>query len=221
MKNNFTPPYLSALIPQQHTTGYNLRNPDTVHIPLCRLTLYSNSRIPHTIPIWNNLAAAVRQVPSIASFKISIRPVHSKNPNFISMAHGDYKFFIFAFVQTAAALTNIFMTKHCWLAGLSVWHSWRQLPFLIYVSCLQPNSHIPPKLCCSILWTNAWHLSIWLLLSRYELQYCHCWCCPLVYQGFHEILIQLPFHFGSTFSLLRMFQNKWIPLGIRFNGLLF
>ena len=27
------------------------------------------------------------------------------------MAHGDYKFFTFAFVQTAAALRNIFMTK--------------------------------------------------------------------------------------------------------------
>jgi len=31
------------------------------------------------------------------------------NPHFISMAHGDYMFVIFS--QTAAALTNIFMTK--------------------------------------------------------------------------------------------------------------
>ena len=39
--------------------------------------------IPHTIPIWNNLAAAVRQSPSIASLKTSILPVQRKEtPHF-------------------------------------------------------------------------------------------------------------------------------------------
>jgi len=68
IKHNFTTPYFCELIQQQHIPGYNLRNPDTVHIPLCRSTLYSNSLIPHTIPLWKNLAAAARRAPSIASF---------------------------------------------------------------------------------------------------------------------------------------------------------
>ena len=55
----------------------------------------------------------------------------------------------------------------------NVWQSWKQLLFLLYLSCIQPNSHIPIKLCCSILWTNAWNICFWLQLSRNELYYCH------------------------------------------------
>jgi len=87
--------------------------------------------------------------------------------------------------------------------------SWRQLPFLLYLSSLQPNSHFPPKLCCSILWTNSLHII---------LQYCHFRCCPIVYQGFHEILNPSfpwdsnPLLFIFTFSLNACFKMSSYPL---------
>jgi len=220
MKNNFTPPYFSELIRQQHTTGYNLCNPDTVHILLCRSTLYSNSLIPHTIPIWNNLAAAVRQAPTIALFKTSIRPVQSKKKLILFLWHTAITSTSLSPSYNCSSLNkhlydkNIVDSPDCQCGRV-------EDNYHFFFTCPAYN-RIRTSLLNSVAQYCEPTLDIFLFGSYYLDTNSNIAIVDAVHLFIKDFMsFQSSYPFISTFSLLRMLQNEWILLGIRVNGLLF
>lgn len=88
MKNDLAPRYLANLIPDQRNPGYNLRN-NNIQIPRFRTTLYSESFLPATIRMWNELDTNAQNSPSVTAFKNAIRPSSSCLPK--HFYHGDRK----------------------------------------------------------------------------------------------------------------------------------
>jgi hypothetical protein len=80
--NRLTPTYLLNLIPAQvsQRTTYHLRNRDQLDEPFTRLQSLSKSYVPATIKSWNALSVAVKDAPSVTSFKNRITPKKRK-PN--------------------------------------------------------------------------------------------------------------------------------------------
>ena len=71
MFNNYSPEYLSSLIPStvNNISRYNLRNTRKIQTIDSRTTQYFNSFLPSTIGEWNNLSLDVRNSDSIFIFK--------------------------------------------------------------------------------------------------------------------------------------------------------
>lgn len=69
IKHGIAPEYLSASIPDQSNTRYNLRNSNDITGILARTTLYFNSFFPSTIREWNNLPLEIRNLPTLTMFK--------------------------------------------------------------------------------------------------------------------------------------------------------
>ena len=67
--NGQSPIYLSSLIPATNNTPYALRNTGEIRTVRCRTSLYQNSFLPSSIQHWNSLDIAVRNSPSLSSFK--------------------------------------------------------------------------------------------------------------------------------------------------------
>lgn len=65
----------------QSTTQYPLRNGQDIILPFCRLTLTSQSFIPSTIKLWNNLNISVRNVDSLSKFKVELKNHDIRNEN--------------------------------------------------------------------------------------------------------------------------------------------
>jgi hypothetical protein len=70
------PQYLIDLAPAtvDNRTQYQLRNSQHLDVPRTRIAAYTNSFFPSTTRLWNDLSNAVKNLPSIESFKY----VHSK-----------------------------------------------------------------------------------------------------------------------------------------------
>ena len=81
MFNNFSPAYLSSLVPPQiaDISAYSLRNRDNIQIVQARTSLYYNSFLPSVVREWNSLPIESRNSTSIESFKKTlerdIRPI--------------------------------------------------------------------------------------------------------------------------------------------------
>ncbi|XP_071133192.1 uncharacterized protein [Mytilus edulis] len=89
IQNNNAPEYLCNLVPPkiQSTTQYPLRNGQDIILPFCRLTLTSQSFIPSTIKLWNNLNIAVRNVDSLPKFKVELKNYDIRNENQSNLKH--------------------------------------------------------------------------------------------------------------------------------------
>ena len=71
MMYNFTPPYLSSLVPPSiiNLSRYNLRNSNNLQTIDARTNQYYNSFLPSAVRSWNNLPVAVKESDSVNSFK--------------------------------------------------------------------------------------------------------------------------------------------------------
>ena len=89
IQNNNAPEYLCNLVPPkiQSTTQYPLRNGQDIILPFCRLTLTSQSFIPSTIKLWNNLNISVRNVDSLSKFKVELKNYDIRNENQSNLKH--------------------------------------------------------------------------------------------------------------------------------------
>jgi hypothetical protein len=85
------PAYLRDLTPNnvQARTRYSLRNNDNMDIPTARIEAYSRSFFPASARAWNELPVALKQSPSVNSFKYAQKlKVDKANPLFY---YGDRK----------------------------------------------------------------------------------------------------------------------------------
>ena len=67
MLRGLSPPYLTAALPLQRDTGYNLRRTGDGSLPIvrCRLNCVRNSFCHSTIRLWNSLSPESRNSPSL------------------------------------------------------------------------------------------------------------------------------------------------------------
>ena len=84
MVNNFTPNYLSSLIPSSVTeaSNYNLRNSHDIRTVNARTSQYFSSFLPSTIREWNTLPESQRNSLTITSFKYQLNQPNSYIPKF-------------------------------------------------------------------------------------------------------------------------------------------
>ena len=77
-----TPPYLTELIPPSFadTTTYRLRHSHQIRNVHCKSHLFSNSFLPSTISLWNNLPASTRHAPSLQAFRTALNNNVRKTP---------------------------------------------------------------------------------------------------------------------------------------------
>lgn len=75
MVNNFTPTYLSSLLPPLvgNVSRYNLRNQNNYQTINCKSQLYFNSFLPSSVREWNSLEDSICLSQSVNSFKKCIR----------------------------------------------------------------------------------------------------------------------------------------------------
>ena len=80
MVYGITPQYLSDLVPPQNQDIHNhsTRQKCNIKQVKCRTDYYSNSFIPSTIKLWNELPDSIKQNPSLSNFK---RYLNVNNPN--------------------------------------------------------------------------------------------------------------------------------------------
>ena len=71
MVNNFTPSYLSSIVPQpvNAASAYNFRNQNNIQSIATRTNYYFNSFLPSTIREWNSIPLDTRNSGSIETFK--------------------------------------------------------------------------------------------------------------------------------------------------------
>jgi hypothetical protein len=83
VQNNLTPPYLASACPPltRDRTNYNLRSSMNISTPQMKTTSYQKSFFPLTISDWNQLDQKVRHLPSLNSFKESLKSSSSPKPN--------------------------------------------------------------------------------------------------------------------------------------------
>ena len=84
MKNNWTPQYLSSLVPESVDTSstYHLRNSDDTPVPFSRTNLYFNSFLPSVIRDFNNLSPEIKQAPSLSVFKRLLSKNTTRAPSY-------------------------------------------------------------------------------------------------------------------------------------------
>jgi hypothetical protein len=77
------PPYLQNACPPltRDRTTYNLRSNMNITTPSQRTSTYQNSFFPQTIKDWNNLDQKYRQLPSIESFKNTLKNSSGQKTN--------------------------------------------------------------------------------------------------------------------------------------------
>ena len=82
--NDLTPLYLRTILPErvQQQSRYRLRNSNNFSIPIARTTTYYKSFLPATLRSWNSLDEAVKQSPTISSFKRNIARPNENVPQY-------------------------------------------------------------------------------------------------------------------------------------------
>ena len=75
MSRGLTPPYLTAVLPIQRDTGYNLRRTGDGSMPMirCRLSCVRNSFLFSTMRLWNAMNPALHSTSSIEHFKLNLK----------------------------------------------------------------------------------------------------------------------------------------------------
>ena len=78
------PLYLTAVLPIQRDTGYNLRRTGDGSMPIirCRLRFVRNSFLFSTMRLWNAMNPALRSSYSIEHFRLNIKKQHSRTTLF-------------------------------------------------------------------------------------------------------------------------------------------
>ena len=86
---NFTPPYLSSLVPHPVSTlsRYNLRNSNDLQAIDARTNQYYNSFLPSAVRSWNNLPVAAKESDSINSFKRFLNQNKTPVPKYYYMGN--------------------------------------------------------------------------------------------------------------------------------------
>ena len=84
MHKKLCPSYLYNCLPPlvSDTNQYNLRNNDNYTTPRTRLRLSTNSFIPQTVSDWNGLGPTIRNLPTISTFKNTIKEIQFKSPRY-------------------------------------------------------------------------------------------------------------------------------------------
>lgn len=82
MVKNFTPLYLSTLVPQSvsNMSRYNLRNSNDLQTLDARTNQYYTSFLPSSVRAWNDLSDEAKQCESVNSFKHFLQKDKSKVP---------------------------------------------------------------------------------------------------------------------------------------------
>jgi hypothetical protein len=81
--NGLAPQYLLDLQPQPvaNRTGYALRNRHNLDTPIARINCLSYSFFPATTRLWNDLDQAVKNKPSVQSFRMGLKIKEPKRSN--------------------------------------------------------------------------------------------------------------------------------------------
>ena len=84
MSTGLTPEYLSNLVPENigNLVDYNLRNANNTRTLNSNTQLYANSFLPSTVQDWNNLPHAIKNAPSLHSFKSKLNSNVVKVPKY-------------------------------------------------------------------------------------------------------------------------------------------
>ena len=84
MLRGLTPPYLTAVLPIQRDTGYNLPRTGNGSMPIihCRLSCVRNSFLFSTMRLWNAMNPALRSSPSIEHFKLNLKKTYIRTTPF-------------------------------------------------------------------------------------------------------------------------------------------
>jgi hypothetical protein len=69
---NESPDYLSALLPTQTDSSYNLRKRDVIPQVRARTEKHRKSLIPHGIRLWNQLPSSIQSIENIRDFKKAV-----------------------------------------------------------------------------------------------------------------------------------------------------
>lgn len=70
--NGYTPDYLQNCLPTHRTNLQCTRSINEFRVMRCRTTSHMNSFFPHSVKIWNDLAAEFKEVQSLSLFKSKI-----------------------------------------------------------------------------------------------------------------------------------------------------
>jgi hypothetical protein len=83
IQNGMSPDYLTNLCPPltKERTVYDLRTGMNITAPQQRTTTYQKSYFPQTINDWNNLPLPTREIPTLDSFKDTLKKSTGKKPN--------------------------------------------------------------------------------------------------------------------------------------------
>jgi hypothetical protein len=83
IQHGLSPNYLTNLCPPltRDRTEYNLRTGMNISAPLQRTTTYQKSFFPQTISDWNSLSSNVREIPTLDSFKDTLKKLTNPKPN--------------------------------------------------------------------------------------------------------------------------------------------
>jgi hypothetical protein len=83
IQHGLSPEYLSNLCPPltRDRTEYDLRAGMNITAPLQRTTTYQKSFFPQTISDWNSLPLNTREIPTINSFKDTLKKATNPKPN--------------------------------------------------------------------------------------------------------------------------------------------
>ena len=84
MHNKMCPDYLNNCLPPlvSDVSTYELRNSYNYVVPRCRLRASSNSFVPSSVRLWNNLDISIRNSPTISTFKNRIKTLCIKAPEY-------------------------------------------------------------------------------------------------------------------------------------------
>ena len=84
MSRDLIPPYLTAVLPIQRDTGYNLRRTGDGSMPIisCRLSCMRNSFLFSTMRLWSAMNPALCSSSSIEHFKLNLKKQHLRSTPF-------------------------------------------------------------------------------------------------------------------------------------------
>ena len=87
IQNGFTPEYLKTPVPPPRSHLFGTRSDNDLYGIKCRTNLHMNSFYPHTVKIWNEIGPALRQAPSLSTFKSSILKLIRPQKKYIFNIH--------------------------------------------------------------------------------------------------------------------------------------